>query len=172
MLPSFNLCQHTAFTYVCYYLIHTCPTSPGKVKKKVFFTFLHGFGLTSNEALNCRLCAAVRMVRGRFGPRRPSRWCRPPVSTTKSSARPAHNHRNLNYSVTSLFSPQSHRRGLHTYSHRNLTYTRTSLLAPLIYFRTSMSPTQSHRRGLHTAIEILVTLQQECFYRSHRTFWE
>ena len=25
-------------------------------------TFLQGLGLTSNEALNCRLCAAVRIV--------------------------------------------------------------------------------------------------------------
>ena len=51
-------------------------------------TFLQGFGLTSNDALNCRLCAAVKMVLGRLGPRRPS-LCRPGVpSTTKSSVTP------------------------------------------------------------------------------------
>ena len=36
-------------------------------------TFLHGLGLTSNDALNCLLWAEVRIVRGRLGPRRPSR---------------------------------------------------------------------------------------------------
>ena len=50
----------------------------------VSFTFLQGFGLMSNEALNCLLWAAVRIVRGLFGPRRPS-LCRDGVSTTNSS---------------------------------------------------------------------------------------
>ena len=36
-------------------------------------TFLQGLGLTSNDALNCLLCTAVRMVRGRLGPLLPSR---------------------------------------------------------------------------------------------------
>lgn len=36
-------------------------------------TFLHGLGLTSNEALNCRRCTEVNIVLGLFGPRRPSR---------------------------------------------------------------------------------------------------
>ena len=31
-------------------------------------TFLHGLGLISKLALNCLLCAAVNIVRGRFGP--------------------------------------------------------------------------------------------------------
>lgn len=35
-------------------------------------TFLHGFGLISNEALNCLLCVEVRIVLGLFGPRLPS----------------------------------------------------------------------------------------------------
>lgn len=35
-------------------------------------TFRQGFGLTSNEALKARRCCVVRMVRGLFGPRRPS----------------------------------------------------------------------------------------------------
>lgn len=35
-------------------------------------TFRHGFGLTSNDALNCLLCADVRIVLGLFGPLLPS----------------------------------------------------------------------------------------------------
>lgn len=35
-------------------------------------TFRHGFGDTSNEALNARRCCVLSMVRGRLGPRRPS----------------------------------------------------------------------------------------------------
>ena len=51
-------------------------------------TFLQGLGLISKDALNCRRWAAVKIVLGRFGPRRPSR-CRPGVpSTTKSSVTP------------------------------------------------------------------------------------
>ena len=50
-------------------------------------TFRHGFGLTSKDALNCRRCAAVKIVLGRFGPLRPS-LCLPVLSTTKSSAMP------------------------------------------------------------------------------------
>ena len=49
--------------------------------------FRQGLGLTSNDALNCRLWAAVRMVRGRFGPRRPSRG-RPPPSSSQPSSSP------------------------------------------------------------------------------------
>lgn len=38
-------------------------------------TFRHGFGLDSKDCLKARLCAVVRMVRGLFGPLRPScRW--------------------------------------------------------------------------------------------------
>lgn len=50
------------------------------------FTFLQGFGDTLKEAMNCFLCADVRMVRGRLGPRLPSRG-RDPSSTMKSSPR-------------------------------------------------------------------------------------
>ena len=50
-------------------------------------TFRQGFGLTSKDALNCRLCAAVKIVLGLFGPLRPS-LCLPVLSTTKSSAMP------------------------------------------------------------------------------------
>lgn len=46
-------------------------------------TFLHGFGDSSNEALNWRRCADVNIVRGRFGPRRPSRGL---FSSIKSSS--------------------------------------------------------------------------------------
>lgn len=35
-------------------------------------TLRHGFGDTSNDALNARRCCVFKMVRGRFGPRRPS----------------------------------------------------------------------------------------------------
>lgn len=35
-------------------------------------TFRHGFGDTSNDALNARRCWVFSIVRGRFGPRRPS----------------------------------------------------------------------------------------------------
>uniref|UniRef100_A0A182J1N7 Uncharacterized protein n=1 Tax=Anopheles atroparvus TaxID=41427 RepID=A0A182J1N7_ANOAO len=34
--------------------------------------FRHGLGEMSNDALKARRCCVVRMVRGRFGPRRPS----------------------------------------------------------------------------------------------------
>ena len=55
---------------------------------KYCFTFRHGFGLISKEALNCLLCAAVSIVLGLFGPLRPS-LCLPVVpSTTKSSVTP------------------------------------------------------------------------------------
>ena len=55
---------------------------------KYYFTFRHGFGLISKEALNCLLCAAVSIVLGLFGPLRPS-LCLPVVpSTTKSSVTP------------------------------------------------------------------------------------
>lgn len=47
-------------------------------------TFLQGFGETLKEAMNCFRCADVRMVRGRLGPRLPSRG-REPSSTMKSS---------------------------------------------------------------------------------------
>ena len=50
-------------------------------------TFLQGFGLTSKDALNCLRCAAVKIVRGLFGPLRPS-LCLPVLSTTKSSVIP------------------------------------------------------------------------------------
>ena len=53
----------------------------------LIFTFLHGLGLTSKDALNCLRCAAVKIVRGRFGPLLPSR-CLPVLSTTKSSVIP------------------------------------------------------------------------------------
>jgi hypothetical protein len=46
-------------------------------------TFLQGFGDTSKDALNWRRCADVRIVRGRFGPRRPSRGR---FSSNKSSS--------------------------------------------------------------------------------------
>lgn len=39
---------------------------------KASLTFRQGFGLISKEALKARLCCVVRIVRGRFGPRRPS----------------------------------------------------------------------------------------------------
>lgn len=35
-------------------------------------TFRHGFGDTSNDALKARRCCVFKMVRGLFGPRRPS----------------------------------------------------------------------------------------------------
>lgn len=35
-------------------------------------TFRHGFGDMSNDALKARRCCVFSMVRGRFGPRRPS----------------------------------------------------------------------------------------------------
>lgn len=35
-------------------------------------TLRHGFGETSNDALKALRCCVFRMVRGRFGPRRPS----------------------------------------------------------------------------------------------------
>lgn len=35
-------------------------------------TFRHGFGDSSKDALNARLCCVVKIVRGRFGPRLPS----------------------------------------------------------------------------------------------------
>lgn len=47
-------------------------------------TFLQGFGETSKDALNCRLWADVRIVRGRLGPLRPSRGR---FSSNKSSSK-------------------------------------------------------------------------------------
>lgn len=46
-------------------------------------TFLQGLGDSSNEALNCRRWADVRIVLGRFGPRRPSRGR---LSSSRSSS--------------------------------------------------------------------------------------
>ena len=39
-----------------------------KKQISIKLTFLHGLGLISKLALNCLLCAAVNIVRGRFGP--------------------------------------------------------------------------------------------------------
>lgn len=58
-------------------------------------TFLQGFGLTSNEALNCRRCTEVNMVLGLFGPRRPSRGLQ-----FSSIAKPSSKSRNINYYKT------------------------------------------------------------------------
>ena len=41
--------------------------------KRNELAFRHGFGLISKLALNWRLCMAVKIVLGRFGPRLPSR---------------------------------------------------------------------------------------------------
>lgn len=46
-------------------------------------TLRHGFGETSNDALNWRLWTDVRIVLGRFGPRLPSRGL---LSSSKSSS--------------------------------------------------------------------------------------
>ena len=39
-----------------------------KKQISIKLTFLHGLGLISKLALNCLLCAAVNIVRGRLGP--------------------------------------------------------------------------------------------------------
>jgi hypothetical protein len=68
--------------YICFYCIGVFELYKSFNRP----TFRQGFGLTSNEALNCRLCAAVRIVRGRFGPRRPSLGRPPPSSSNPSSS--------------------------------------------------------------------------------------
>ena len=63
------------FIFARWFWNHTCTT---RTLRPVSFakasrTFRQGFGDSSKDALNWRRWADVRIVRGRFGPRRPSR---------------------------------------------------------------------------------------------------
>lgn len=75
-----HTCEQEMHIYICeWYLgkiinVRTCtilrlkPVSLARVSR----TFRHGFGDTSKDALNARRCCVLSIVRGRFGPRRPS----------------------------------------------------------------------------------------------------
>ena len=93
-LPSLLFDDDSVFPLRCIFFIlalwfwnQTCTTRTLRPVSlaNASLTFLQGFGLISNDALNCLLCIAVRIVLGLFGPLRPSREERCTSNKTSSA---------------------------------------------------------------------------------------